>query len=51
MPNELKKGVCRICGCTWGDPCYNPLHGFCWWAMKRRPSAATARIRLSPTIR
>lgn len=28
----LKVGVCRVCGCTETDPCYNPLHGFCWWA-------------------
>lgn len=24
-------GVCRICGCTHGNPCHNPMHGFCWW--------------------
>lgn len=24
-------GVCKICGCTENDPCYNPDHGFCWW--------------------
>lgn len=24
-------GVCRICGCTDNDPCYNPMHGNCWW--------------------
>lgn len=24
-------GVCRICGCTDNDPCYNPTHGNCWW--------------------
>ena len=24
-------GVCRVCGCTDNDPCYNPLHGNCWW--------------------
>lgn len=28
----LKVGVCRVCGCTWTDPCYNPKYGFCWWA-------------------
>lgn len=28
----LKVGVCRICGCTEHDPCFNPHHGFCWWA-------------------
>lgn len=25
-------GVCRVCGCTMTNPCYNPTHGFCWWA-------------------
>ena len=24
-------GVCRVCGCTEHDPCYNPSHGYCWW--------------------
>ena len=24
-------GVCRICGCTDNDPCYNPQAGYCWW--------------------
>jgi len=24
-------GVCRVCGCTWNDPCYNPKYGMCWW--------------------
>lgn len=24
-------GVCKICGCTDNDPCYNPMHGNCWW--------------------
>lgn len=26
-----KKGVCRICGCTDDDPCFNPRVGNCWW--------------------
>lgn len=30
--NELKYGVCRVCGCTDNNPCYNPKHGNCWWA-------------------
>lgn len=25
-------GVCRVCGCTMTDPCYNPGYGSCWWA-------------------
>lgn len=28
---EIKKGICRICGCTTNNPCYNPKEGFCWW--------------------
>ena len=24
-------GVCKKCGCTDTDPCYNPEHGTCWW--------------------
>jgi len=32
MSEELKKGVCRICGCTEDDPCHNPNVGNCWWA-------------------
>ena len=26
------RGVCRVCGCTFSNPCYHPEHGFCWWA-------------------
>lgn len=26
------KGVCKVCGCTWKNPCFNHHHGFCWWA-------------------
>lgn len=25
-------GICKVCGCTEQDPCYHPVHGFCWWA-------------------
>lgn len=25
-------GVCRVCGCTQHDPCFNPDHGYCGWA-------------------
>jgi len=24
-------GVCKKCGCTDTDPCYNPSYGNCWW--------------------
>ena len=24
-------GVCKICGCTDNNPCYNPEYGTCWW--------------------
>ena len=27
----MARGTCRICGCTWNNPCYNPKHGTCWW--------------------
>lgn len=27
-----KVGKCRVCGCTFNNPCYHPDHGFCWWA-------------------
>lgn len=28
------KGVCKICGCTFGNPCFNHHRGFCWWTTK-----------------
>ena len=28
----MPKGVCRVCGCTEKDPCFNPVYGYCWWA-------------------
>jgi len=28
------KGVCKVCGCTMHNPCFNHHHGFCWWANK-----------------
>ena len=28
---EVREGVCRICGCTDDNPCYNPQMGNCWW--------------------
>ena len=24
-------GVCKVCGCTLKDPCFNPRYGTCWW--------------------
>lgn len=30
------KGVCKVCGCTWRNPCFNHHHGFCWWANKEQ---------------
>ena len=31
---RYKSGVCRYCGCTDNDPCYNPNYGNCWWVDK-----------------
>ena len=28
---EHPRGICRICGCTDNDPCFNPKFGACWW--------------------
>lgn len=25
------RGVCKVCGCTEMDPCFNPDYGCCWW--------------------
>lgn len=22
---------CRICGCTFNNPCIDEIHGVCWW--------------------
>lgn len=27
----MPRGVCKVCGCTDLDPCFNPQHGCCWW--------------------
>ena len=27
----MARGICKVCGCTDKDPCFNPLHGNCWW--------------------
>lgn len=24
-------GICKVCGCTEHDPCWNPVYGYCWW--------------------
>lgn len=29
---ESKPGICKVCGCTEDDPCFNPNVGTCWWA-------------------
>ena len=34
FPLRCKSGVCRYCGCTDNDPCYNPNYGNCWWVDK-----------------
>ncbi len=26
------RGVCKICGCTMHNPCFNHRYGFCWWS-------------------
>ena len=28
---KLKKGVCRKCGCTENNACYDKEMGTCWW--------------------
>ena len=25
-------GICRVCGCSEDNPCFNPKHGYCGWA-------------------
>ena len=25
------KRVCKVCGCTWINPCFSHRYGFCWW--------------------
>ena len=29
--DEPIEGVCRICGCTEDNPCFNPKYGYCYW--------------------
>ncbi len=29
-------GICKLCGCTANNPCYNPKVGFCWWTDERQ---------------
>lgn len=29
--DEPVPGVCRICGCTSDNPCFNPEYGYCHW--------------------
>lgn len=28
---SVKRGVCKICGCTDRNACYTDEHGACWW--------------------
>lgn len=28
---EPIQGVCKVCGCTEDNPCFNPKHGYCSW--------------------
>jgi len=30
--NEIKRGVCSVCGCTMTDPCIHLAYGACSWA-------------------
>ena len=30
------RGICRVCGCSIGNPCFNPEHGYCWWEDETR---------------
>ena len=30
--DEPIPGVCRVCGCTEENPCFNPKYGYCTWA-------------------
>ena len=29
--DEPIPGVCRVCGCSEDNPCFNPKHGYCSW--------------------
>ena len=31
LQDSCTPGVCRICGCTDDNACYNPSYGNCWW--------------------
>ena len=31
MKKTATYGICKVCGCSMNNPCYNPKHGFCWW--------------------
>ncbi len=28
---EPIQGICKVCGCTEDNPCFNPKHGYCSW--------------------
>lgn len=45
-------GICKVCGCTDTNPCYNPKFGFCWWHDEKHTvcsHCADAEIRESPS--
>lgn len=29
-------GICRVCGCTESNACFNPEQGNCWWVDEDR---------------
>lgn len=39
------EGICRICGCTENDPCFNPKRGFCRWADESRTLCSHCAIK------
>ncbi|MCR4714262.1 MAG: hypothetical protein K5751_07775 [Treponemataceae bacterium] len=41
---KSKKGVCRICGCTANNPCYNPRAGYCWWMNPRETICSHCKV-------
>ena len=32
LESKAIPGICKVCGCTDDDPCWNPVNGTCWWA-------------------
>lgn len=33
---EIEKGICKECGCTWTTPCVDQKFGPCWWIDKNQ---------------